>query len=200
MGLGWWWLLRTDGLCLTQVASCVWYSAFCGVLDRFAKAVANVKHAAHVSLSTNETSAVMAWHVPEAHFLEAWGDARAYDGTASLVQPLIEPLFGGKSHQPPVDQGRELIGNEHGAGTAERPKIEDEVFRFDVDQGCVKGQLAPVAQSNCDPCHGHWTIPQIITPSASGPPLCVHRSSNPTNPSSVRPTTMRRSPRCTSVI
>ena len=64
----------------------------------FAKAVAGVKHSAHVSLSTNETSAVLSWHVPEAHFLEAWGDARAFDGTASLVQPLIEPLFDGKSH------------------------------------------------------------------------------------------------------
>src|SRR5262249_5492991 len=35
--------------------------------------------------------------VPEAHFLEAWSDARAYDGTASVIQPLIAPLYGGKS-------------------------------------------------------------------------------------------------------
>ena len=38
-----------------------------------------------------------AWHLPKAHYLECWGDARAYDGTVSVQQPLIEPLFGGMS-------------------------------------------------------------------------------------------------------
>jgi MoCo/4Fe-4S cofactor protein with predicted Tat translocation signal len=45
----------------------------------------------------NETAVLCQWHVPEAHYLEAWSDGRAYDGTASIVQPLIEPLYGGKS-------------------------------------------------------------------------------------------------------
>jgi MoCo/4Fe-4S cofactor protein with predicted Tat translocation signal len=45
----------------------------------------------------NETAELCQWHVPEAHYLEAWSDARAYDGTASIIQPLIEPLYGGKS-------------------------------------------------------------------------------------------------------
>src|SRR5208337_938682 len=45
----------------------------------------------------NETAELCHWHVPEAHYLESWSDARAYDGTVSIVQPLIEPLYGGKS-------------------------------------------------------------------------------------------------------
>ena len=45
----------------------------------------------------NETAELCHWHVPEAHYLEAWSDARAYDGTVSIIQPLIEPLYGGKS-------------------------------------------------------------------------------------------------------
>ena len=45
----------------------------------------------------NETAELCQWHVPEAHYLESWSDARAYDGTASIVQPLIEPLYGGKT-------------------------------------------------------------------------------------------------------
>jgi MoCo/4Fe-4S cofactor protein with predicted Tat translocation signal len=48
-------------------------------------------------LYENETSLLCQWHVPEAHYLESWGDARAYDGTITLIQPMIEPLFGGKT-------------------------------------------------------------------------------------------------------
>ncbi len=51
----------------------------------------------HLSQYDDETSALCHWHVPEAHFLEAWSDARGYDGTASIVQPLIAPLYGGRS-------------------------------------------------------------------------------------------------------
>ena len=45
----------------------------------------------------NETAELCQWHVPEAHYLESWSDARAYDGTVSIVQPLIEPLYNGIS-------------------------------------------------------------------------------------------------------
>jgi len=51
----------------------------------------------HLGLYQNETAELCQWHVNEAHYLEAWGDARAYDGTVSVVQPLIAPLYGGKS-------------------------------------------------------------------------------------------------------
>ena len=50
-----------------------------------------------LGLHVDETSEHCTWHVPEAHFLESWGDARAFDGTASIVQPLISPLYSGKS-------------------------------------------------------------------------------------------------------
>ena len=45
----------------------------------------------------NETAEFCQWHVPEAHYLESWSDARAYDGTVNIIQPLIEPLYGGKT-------------------------------------------------------------------------------------------------------
>ena len=51
----------------------------------------------YLGTHSNETAELCQWHVPEAHYLEAWSDARAYDGTASIVQPLIDPLYGGKS-------------------------------------------------------------------------------------------------------
>jgi MoCo/4Fe-4S cofactor protein with predicted Tat translocation signal len=45
----------------------------------------------------NETAEYCQWHIPEAHYLESWSDARAYDGTVSIIQPLIEPLYGGRT-------------------------------------------------------------------------------------------------------
>jgi MoCo/4Fe-4S cofactor protein with predicted Tat translocation signal len=51
----------------------------------------------HLGLYQNETAELCQWHVNQAHELEAWGDARAYDGTVSIIQPLIAPLYSGKS-------------------------------------------------------------------------------------------------------
>jgi len=51
----------------------------------------------HLGLYQDETAELCHWHLNEAHYLESWGDARAYDGTVSIVQPLIAPLYGGKS-------------------------------------------------------------------------------------------------------
>ncbi|HVZ20656.1 MAG TPA: 4Fe-4S dicluster domain-containing protein, partial [Vicinamibacterales bacterium] len=63
----------------------------------FADALGKVMLRTHLSLHSDETSALCHWHVPEAHFLEAWSDARTFDGTASIIQPLIAPLYGGKT-------------------------------------------------------------------------------------------------------
>jgi MoCo/4Fe-4S cofactor protein with predicted Tat translocation signal len=51
----------------------------------------------HLSLYQDETSIQCQWHLPEAHYLEAWSDTRAFDGTATITQPLIEPLYQGRS-------------------------------------------------------------------------------------------------------
>jgi molybdopterin-containing oxidoreductase family iron-sulfur binding subunit len=51
----------------------------------------------HLSASRDETSERAHWHVPEAHFLESWGDGRGTDGTVSIVQPLIAPLYSGRT-------------------------------------------------------------------------------------------------------
>jgi molybdopterin-containing oxidoreductase family iron-sulfur binding subunit len=54
-----------------------------------------LKDTAHIGLYENHTSRLCSWRVPEAHFLEAWSDARAFDGTPSIVQPLMRPLESG---------------------------------------------------------------------------------------------------------
>jgi len=60
-------------------------------------AMAKVPLRVHLGLYEDETSAACDWHVPEAHYLEAWSDVRADDGTVTIVQPMIAPLYGGKS-------------------------------------------------------------------------------------------------------
>ncbi len=63
----------------------------------FAEAMNKVRLRAHLSLYDDETSELCHWQIPEAHFLETWSDARGHDGTLSIVQPLIMPLYGGRS-------------------------------------------------------------------------------------------------------
>ncbi len=64
-----------------------------GMKERLGKAALRM----HLSLYEDETSEICQWRLPETHYLESWGDSRGYDGTVALQQPLIEPLYGGRS-------------------------------------------------------------------------------------------------------
>lgn len=83
----------------------------------FAEAMEKVRLRVRLGLYEDETSLRCQWHLPETHFLEAWGDARAYDGTATLSQPLIMPIYAGRSAiellammlEQPTPTGRELV-------------------------------------------------------------------------------------------
>jgi MoCo/4Fe-4S cofactor protein with predicted Tat translocation signal len=57
----------------------------------------------HLGLYHDETGALCHWHIPAAHYLESWSDARAADGTISIVQPLVAPLYNGRT-------AHELVG------------------------------------------------------------------------------------------
>lgn len=63
----------------------------------FPAALGKVNRSIHLGVELDETAALCTWHIPQAHYLESWGDARAFDGTVSLIQPLIAPLYNGKS-------------------------------------------------------------------------------------------------------
>jgi MoCo/4Fe-4S cofactor protein with predicted Tat translocation signal len=64
---------------------------------KFAEAMDKVPLRANLSQFHDETAALCHWHIPETHFLEAWSDARGHDGTVTIVQPLISPLYSGRS-------------------------------------------------------------------------------------------------------
>ena len=63
----------------------------------FAAKLQKVANTIHLGPERDETAVLCQWHLPEAHYLESWGDGRTHDGTVTLQQPLIQPLYEGKS-------------------------------------------------------------------------------------------------------
>jgi len=119
----------------------------------FADAIGKAKNSIHLSLYEDETSERASWHLPAAHYLESWGDALAWDGTLSIVQPLIAPLHGGKSALEVVAQL---------AGTAEPNALElvravhpdlsaEHAWRKALSTGVVDGTAAARVQPALKP-------------------------------------------------
>jgi Fe-S-cluster-containing dehydrogenase component len=69
----------------------------------FHTALSKVPNSIHLSLHANETSALTRWIIPQKHFLEDWGDARSFDGTVTILQPLLQPLYNGRSSLEMLD-------------------------------------------------------------------------------------------------
>jgi MoCo/4Fe-4S cofactor protein with predicted Tat translocation signal len=64
---------------------------------RFQDAFAKIPVTVHLGSHVDETGVIANWHINKAHYLESWSDARAYDGTISIIQPMIDPMYAGKS-------------------------------------------------------------------------------------------------------
>ena len=101
----------------------------------------------HLGLYQNETAELCQWHVNEAHYLEAWSDARAYDGTVSIVQPLIAPLYDGKS-------AHELVAMLSGQPQTERPRHRADLLEDAASGRGLRHLLAEVAARWLDRRHG----------------------------------------------
>jgi molybdopterin-containing oxidoreductase family iron-sulfur binding subunit len=115
----------------------------------FGTRMAKVPLRIHLGLYEDETARLCHWHIPEAHFLESWSDLRAFDGTASIVQPLIAPLYGGKTAHEVLSalsgqvarSGRDLV-RETWAGA--RPPSDVEAFwQKSVHDGVIAGTSWP---------------------------------------------------------
>src|SRR5437764_39809 len=106
----------------------------------------------HLSLYDDETSALCHWQIPEAHFLESWSDARGHDGTASIVQPLIAPLYAGRT-------AHELL-----AAMSDRP----EQSAHDIVQNFWKTQNRASA-SDFDAAWARWLHDGVIPDTAFAP-------------------------------
>jgi molybdopterin-containing oxidoreductase family iron-sulfur binding subunit len=103
----------------------------------FAARIAAVPFSVHLSIYADETSNQCKWHVPRAHYLESWGDGRAWDGSASVQQPLILPLFGGKS-------SIELLAVAAGDKLTDGEAIVRRTFESFLDKGDFERQFRRV--------------------------------------------------------
>ncbi len=79
----------------------------------FAEAMGRAGLSVHLGDRVDETASLADWHLPSTHALEAWGDARAFDGSISLQQPLFSPFYGGRSELEVIEA---LLGRPERSG------------------------------------------------------------------------------------
>jgi MoCo/4Fe-4S cofactor protein with predicted Tat translocation signal len=136
----------------------------------FAEALKQVTNSVHLGLYDDETGSLCRWHLPATHDLEAWGDILAVDGTPSLIQPLIAPLYPDAASLHEVlsvfgDQiprrGYNIV---HDFWTSRFVGDPEDAWNRSLNRGVVV-DLRPEA----------WSVPaevtNVITPSAEVAPL-----------------------------
>jgi Fe-S-cluster-containing dehydrogenase component len=132
-------------------------AAFIKASDRVGK----LPFSLHLGEYPDETAALSSWHLPEAHFLETWGDLKAYDGTATILQPLIEPVFGGRSalevlrmlRQPGGAGGYEIVRETW------RPGGEGVDFEAQWSEWLRRGTIGPLPRRQ--PARGSAPSPSL---------------------------------------
>ncbi len=130
----------------------------------FAAAMQNVSTTVHMGLYVDETAQAASWHIPQTHHLETWSDARAFNGAVTIMQPLIQPFYGGHSEHEllnvlaggdPLTSGHDLVRSTWQA----RVDGDFEAFwRRAVYQGVVEGSES--ATLDVTPSVGRIDVPQ----------------------------------------
>jgi Fe-S-cluster-containing dehydrogenase component len=100
----------------------------------FAAALAKVPSSVHLSEYANETSVATGSYMPRTHYLEAWNDARSYDGTVTIAQPLIAPLYGAIST---LDMLAMLVGERDSGETLIKKQYPQANWRQSVHDGFI---------------------------------------------------------------
>ena len=121
----------------------------------FSQALSKVHDRIYLGLYEDETSPLCNWHVPAAHYLESWGDLRTFDGTVSTMQPLIAPLYDGKSayelltliQGQPGRTGHAVV---HDYWQSQQKKLYPEQFEVQweswLEKGVIDGTAFPPKQ------------------------------------------------------
>ena len=117
----------------------------------FGPALLKAKLRVHSGLYYDETGELCHWHVNAAHFLEAWGDARAYDGTIGIIQPLISPIYDGHSTHEIVavlageagKSGHDLVRDYWKGQRPEKDKAFEAFWETSLHDGLMAGTALP---------------------------------------------------------
>jgi MoCo/4Fe-4S cofactor protein with predicted Tat translocation signal len=118
----------------------------------FAELLKQIPFRVHLSTHLDETSELCDWHLPESHFLESWSDARAYDGTTSIIQPLIHPLYNTRTAHEVISlvAGQSMLG-------------------FDIVRQHWGGQLPGNFEDSWRRALHHGVVPNTAAQAATGP-------------------------------
>lgn len=116
----------------------------------FTDALERVRLKVHFGLYNDETGVKCDWHLPMAHFLESWSDVRAHDGTISIIQPMIAPLFGGHSIHEFIEdiqgkpaKGLEILQSHYRSLAPNSEKAFDAAWRQILHEGLVPSSAGP---------------------------------------------------------
>ena len=125
----------------------------------FGTQLGKVNFAVHNSLHYDETAERCQWHLPQTHYLEAWSDVRAFDGTATIIQPLIAPLFNSRTAhevvaallgQQPLRSAYEIVrtywDNYYATLSNPAQATSDLFWRIALHEGLVAGTAAPAVE------------------------------------------------------
>ena len=113
----------------------------------------------HSGLYNDETAEYCHWHVPAAHYLEFWSDARAYDGSAGIVQPLIAPLYDGHSAHEIISaltgdagkSGYDLVRDFWRTQRAEKDRAFETLWETSLHDGVIAGTALPAVSVSLRP-------------------------------------------------
>jgi len=120
----------------------------------FQEAFDKVPYSVHLGTHVDETGSVSSWHINKAHYLESWSDARTYDGTITIVQPMIDPMYGGRSAHDVVQT---LLADPQ-ASAFDAVQANARIYiRGDLARGWKKA------------LHDGWVEGTAFTPRAGGP-------------------------------
>ena len=146
----------------------------------FASALQKARMRVHSGLYQDETAELCHWHAPAAHYLESWSDARAFDGTVGIVQPLIAPLYGGHSAHEVIalftgdgeKSGHDLVRDYWQSQRSEKDRAFEALWETSLHDGVVAGTTLPaisvsprpdfVNQGNAQAAHSDANSREIV--------------------------------------